>query len=42
MRSFAEIIRDPLIHLGGLNCAKLRGQKSNSENNSIETVLIAF
>ena len=27
VRSFAEIIQRPLIRLGGLHCAKLRGQK---------------
>ena len=36
MRSFAKIVQHSLIRLGGLNCAKLRGQKHGSENNSIE------
>ena len=34
MRSFAEIIQPPLFRLGGLNYAKLRGQKKISENKS--------
>ena len=37
MRGFAEI---PLG--GALNCAKLRGQRKHSENNSIEALLNAF